>query len=121
MMRRLIQIAGWLLLWAIAVLSLVPPSYRPGTDMPHTFEHLAICIVTGLAFGLGDFHRYLSRIVLLIAFVGVIELAQLLVPGRHARLSDFLLDALGVSIGVGLGHLAAGRYSAGAGPPLARD
>ena len=118
-MQRLFQIAGWLLLLAIAVLSLVPPSYRPGTDVPHTFEHLAIFLATGLAFGLGDANRYVSRMFLLIAFVGFIELAQLLVPGRHARVSDFLLDALGVSIGVGLGHLLARRVSARSNPPVA--
>ena len=120
-MRRLFQISGWLLLLAIAVLSLVPPAYRPETDLSHTFEHLATFLITGVAFGLADANRYVSRIVLLIAFVGFIEVAQLLVPGRHARLSDFLLDALGVSIGVGLGHLAARRISASASPPLARD
>jgi VanZ family protein len=109
MMRRLFQITGWLSLLAITVLSLVPPSYRPDLDIPHKLEHLAIFLATGLAFGLGYSNRYVSRIILLIAFVAAVELAQLLVPGRHARVSDFLVDALGVSIGVGLGHLVARR------------
>jgi VanZ family protein len=120
-MRQLFRITAWLLLLAFAILSIVPPSHRPGTDVPHTFEHLAICLVTGLAFGFVDANRYVSRIVLLIAFMAFIELAQLLVPGRHARLSDFLLDALGVSIGVGLGHLVARRVSARAHPPFEGD
>jgi hypothetical protein len=33
-------------------------------------------------------------------------LAQLLVPGRHARLSDFLIDAWGVTVGLWIGFLA---------------
>ena len=41
---------------------------------------------------------------LLVGFVGVIEIAQLVVPGRHARLSDFLIDAFAVSIGLAGAH-----------------
>lgn len=109
MMRRIFQIAGWLLLVVTAGLSLVPPSYRPVTVIPHNLEHLAIFLATGFAFGLGYPNKYVSRIVFLIAFVAFIEIAQLLVPGRHARVSDFIIDALGVSIGVGLGHLVGAR------------
>jgi len=36
-----------------------------------------------------------TQFVALLAFAAAIELAQLLVPGRHARLSDFLIDAWG--------------------------
>lgn len=31
--------------------------------------------------------------------VGVLEIVQLLVPGRHARLEDFVVDALGALAG----------------------
>jgi len=35
-----------------------------------------------------------------VLFAGAIELAQLFVPGRHARLSDFTVDALAARIGL---------------------
>jgi VanZ family protein len=41
------------------------------------------------------------------AFSGAIELIQLGIPGRHARVSDFVVDALSVSIGVGIAFMLA--------------
>jgi VanZ family protein len=35
-----------------------------------------------------------------------IELAQLMVPGRHARVSDFIVDAAAACIGILAGALA---------------
>ena len=105
-MRRLFRIVAWLLLVAIVVLSVVPAENRPVTPAPHNFEHAAIFLAAGLAFGLG-YSRYLVQILGLIAFSAAIELIQLLIPGRHARFSDFLVDALSVSIGVGLAFLLA--------------
>ena len=63
-------------------------------------EHLSIFLAMGMAFGFGYPQRLLHLWTRLLAFTAVIELAQLLVPGRHARLSDFLIDALGMSVGV---------------------
>jgi VanZ family protein len=108
-MQKIFQIAGWLLLFAIAVLSLLPPMSRPVTSIPHSLEHLAIFVPTGLAFALGYSTRYLFRLVGLIAFTAAVELAQLWVPGRHSRFSDLIVNTLGLSIGVGLGFVVARR------------
>jgi VanZ family protein len=105
-MRRLFQIAAWFLLVTIVVLSVVPAEDRPVTPAPHDFEHAAIFVATGLAFGLG-YSWYLAQIFGLIAFSAAIELIQLAIPGRHARVSDFIVDALSVSIGVGIAFLLA--------------
>jgi VanZ family protein len=105
-MRKLFQIVAWFLLVTIAVLSVVPPEDRPVTPAPHNFEHVAIFVATGLAFGLG-YSRHWVQIFGLIAFSATIELIQLGIPGRHARVSDFAVDALSVSIGVGLTFLLA--------------
>jgi len=35
-----------------------------------------------------------------VLFAGAIELAQLFVPGRHAGLGDFIVDALAACIGL---------------------
>jgi len=43
----------------------------------------------------------------LVIFAGVIEFAQLFVPGRHARLSDFIIDAFGACVGAALASVAA--------------
>jgi VanZ family protein len=99
--RRYLKIAAWLLLLTILVLSLVPPAYRPATDMPHFVEHFGIFLATGIAFALGYCTTYWLQFVPLIAFTAAIEFAQLWIPGRHARLSDFIVNALGVSLGLG--------------------
>src|SRR5689334_3055699 len=99
-LRQLYKVTAWFLLLAIATLSLVPPSYRPQTIIPHDPEHLVAFLLLGLAFALGYPRRTLLATLLLVGFVGVVEIAQLFVPGRHARLSDFLIDAFAVSIGL---------------------
>jgi VanZ family protein len=99
-MLKVVRISAWLLATAVVVLSLVPPWLRPETDVPHDLEHFAIFAATGLAFGLGYSRRHLVVAVALVVFTGAIEMAQIVVPGRHARLSDFLVDALAVCIGL---------------------
>ena len=101
-MKAVFQVAAWLSLLLIVVLSVVPPEDRPMTPAPHDIEHIIIFFVTGSAFGFGYSTRLQVQAVLLIAFAAAIELIQLGVPGRHSRLSDFIVDAFGASIGVGL-------------------
>jgi VanZ family protein len=99
-MLKAIRIVAWLLALAIVVLSLVPPNLRPVTDAPHDLEHLGIFAATGFAWGLGYGQRYFPVAIGLVIFAGAIEIAQLFVPGRHARLSDFIVDALATCIGL---------------------
>lgn len=99
-MLRVAQIAGWTLAIAIVVLSIVPPTLRPETDVPHVLEHFSIFFATGLAFGLGYARRHDMLALRLVVFDAAVEIAQLFVPGRHARLSDFIVDAIATSLGV---------------------
>ena len=94
------------LLITIVILSLVPAQYRPVTGLPRLVEHFSIFFATGLAFGVGYPQRRLFQFVALLAFTVAIELAQIFVPGRHARVSDFLIDASGVTVGLLIGFLA---------------
>jgi VanZ family protein len=93
------RVVAWALAAAIVILSLVPPELRPVTPAPHAVEHFTIYFATGLAYALG-YRRSGVVAVLLVIFAGVVELAQLLVAGRHARWSDFIIDALAMSLGV---------------------
>ena len=97
---KLARIAAWVLTAAIVVLSLVPPTLRPETSAPHSVEHFTIYAATGFAFGLGYKHRHDLLAILLLIFTGSIEIAQLLVQGRHARLSDFIIDAIAACMGL---------------------
>jgi hypothetical protein len=104
-MQRIFQVAAWLLALAIVVLSLGPPSTRPVTGAGHDVEHLLAFMATGLAFGLGYPLQFWILAVALPIFAAAIEVAQIWVPGRHARLSDFLVDAAALCLGVGLSYL----------------
>jgi|SRR4029077_3804693 hypothetical protein len=97
--------AAWLGLATISVLSLVPPSFRPATFFPHTMEHAGIFLFDGVAFGISYFsYEWLLGIWAVIFCAGV-ELAQLMIPGRHARVSDFFVDAIAVCIGILAGSM----------------
>jgi VanZ family protein len=96
---QVVRLIAWSLAVLIVVLSLAPPDMRPGTGVPHNFEHFAIFAACGVAFGLGYGQRPGLVVPALGAFAGAIELAQTLVPGRHARLSDFVVDAAAICIG----------------------
>jgi VanZ family protein len=84
---------------AIIVLSLVPAEFRPETGLPHNIEHGPIFALLGGAMVLGYRMRFWAWVTLGPLFAAVIEVLQLGVPGRHARLSDFLVDAGTVLLG----------------------
>jgi VanZ family protein len=60
-----------------------------------------------LAFGFGYWRKPAVVSVALVLYAGVIEMAQMFVPGRHARLSDFLVDALALWAGVMMASIIA--------------
>jgi VanZ family protein len=91
---------AWLLLAAILFFSLVPPMLRPVTGAPHELEHFTIFALCGLALGLGYRVAHLFQAFALVTFSGVLEMLQLLVPGRHARINDFAVDAVASCAGV---------------------
>jgi len=97
--RKSAYFAGWLLIVAITALSLVPAALRPETNIPHSLEHFAIFWLTGFAFGFAYDRWPIVIMIALVMFSGAVELAQRFVPDRHARISDFIVDALGACIG----------------------
>jgi hypothetical protein len=90
----LIRLFAYALAAAVSFATLGPASLRPHSDLGQDGEHLLAFVLVGLAFALGyPRHRWLAA-GLTVVMTGVLELLQLFVPGRHARLEDFLVDAL---------------------------
>jgi VanZ like family len=106
MVRRLIRIFAWACLAAILALSLVAPSLRP-VLMPHAIEHAAIFALAGLAVGLGYPDHAARSMLILAIFSAVVELAQFYAPGRHPRISDFVVDTMAACAGVALAAILA--------------
>jgi VanZ family protein len=77
--------------------------------MPHDLEHFSIFFATGVAFGVGYSRRPKLVVAALVIFAAAVELAQIVDPGRHARVSDFVVDALAACIGAALVFLVAAR------------
>lgn len=89
--QKTFQIAAWFCFAAIVVLSLVSPTLRPVTFLPHNFEHAAIFALAGLAVGLGYPNRSAWHMATLAIFAAAIELAQFYAPGGM-RVSSILLS-----------------------------
>src|ERR1700730_3377458 len=86
----------------------VPSSTLLSTDNRSlTQPRLAIFLATGFAFGVAYPDKSFALVIELVIFCGAIELAQRWVPGRHARLSDFIVDAAAACIGLGVASVAA--------------
>jgi VanZ family protein len=99
-MTIILRIIAWLLAAAVSFATLGPPDLRPHSNLGQNGEHSFAFVLTGLAFGLAySQHRRLTAAIGLAA-IGILELLQLWVPGRHARLQDFIVDALAAGIGL---------------------
>ena len=105
----ILRISAWVLLLAIVFFSLSPPSIRPVTGIPHDLEHVAIFALTAFAFSSGYACRWHYFLLSLVGLSAVIELAQLLIPGRHARLTDFVINVFGIAAGLSFSYIASSK------------
>ncbi len=99
---RFAAVVAWILLAAIALSTLSPISLRPQTG--HVFlERFLAFVALGGAFTVGYPRRIRFAIcITLLAAVGL-EAAQLLAPGRHARVIDASEKLAGGLVGLVLG------------------
>jgi VanZ family protein len=106
--QRIISFAAWTVLTFIAFATLSPYSLRP--ELTETEPGLVVLIEHVGAFGLLGFLFIVSyperrRVVCLVVLGSAIalELAQILLPDRHARLADALEKIVGGGAGILLG------------------
>jgi VanZ family protein len=111
---RYLKILAWVLVVGIVVVSVVPASDRPETGVKHNYEHLLAFGLVGLAFALAHSWRPMVLLSSGIAFALLVELAQVPLPTRHARIADFLVDAFGASLGITLACLVRRAYKSSA-------
>ena len=98
-MTVFLRLIAWLLAAAIVFATLGPPQYRPHAAITHDGEHALAFILLGLAFALAYPRQRILAAGISVVSIGVLELLQLFVPGRHARLEDFVVDALAALAG----------------------
>src|ERR1700733_6382784 len=99
-MTTLLRIFAWFLAAAITFATLGPPRYRPHSHLGQDGEHALAFVLLGLAFGLAYRQHRLMTTAITVVMIGVLELLQFWAPGRHARLEDFIVDALTACVGL---------------------
>jgi hypothetical protein len=106
------RITAWLILLTIAVATLGPIGMRPTTGEPPQLERLLAYALMGAAFALAYPRQILAVGIGMVALAGALELLQLVDPGRHGQVADFVAKAAGGLIGMSvvlIGRLARQR------------
>jgi VanZ family protein len=104
--------AGYAAILLIGVLSLVPDTLRPETGAPGQFEHFVAYLGAATFLTLGsDKARQRWQGLWLVPYAAALETAQLFVPGRHSRFSDFAVSTLRAVLGIILASCVAPVFS----------
>src|ERR1700737_4310977 len=101
-MTTILRLFAWLLATAVTFATLGPPRFRPHSNLGQDGEHALAFVLIGLAFGLAYTRNRLLTSAVSVVMIGVIEVLQIWAPGRHARLEDFVVDALAACAGLAL-------------------
>ena len=99
-MNIVLKLTAWILAAAVAFATLGPPTYRPHSDLGQDGEHALAFVLVGLAFGLAYGRNRLVTTAISVVLIGLLEILQLWMPGRHARFEDFAVDALAACVGL---------------------
>src|SRR3978361_2296282 len=101
-MTIILRLFAWGPAAGVAFATLGPPGLRPHSNLGQDGEHALAFVLLGVAFGLAyTSNRWLTAI-LAVSLTGALELLQLWMPGRHARLEDFVVDALAACVGLAI-------------------
>ena len=96
-----LKFIAWCLAAAVAFATLGPPGLRPhASSLGQDGEHALAFVLIGLAFGVAYTRNRLVTASVAVGLTGLVELLQFFAPGRHARLEDFMVDALAVCVGL---------------------
>lgn len=98
----LLRLVAWLLAAAVTFVTLGPADVRPHPVLGQQGDHALAFLLVGILFGLAYPQRRWTVSAVAVALIGLLEMVQLWVPGRHARFEDFVVDALSACVGFAL-------------------
>jgi VanZ family protein len=102
----LLRLVAWLLAAAVTFVTLGPQVVRPHPVLGQVGDHALAFLLVGIVFGLAYPQRRWTVSAVAVALIGLLEIMQLWVPGRHARFEDFMVDALSACVGFALSAAA---------------
>lgn len=101
---KILRVVNWVILFGLVVLTIVPASERPVTDLQHDVEHFVAFCLAGMTFGLAYSRSLGINFLIAIVFAFALELSQIPLPTRHARIEDFVVDAVAICLGIAVAH-----------------
>ena len=104
MIEKILKAASWLVLVGLVIVTIVPANERPVSGLQHDLEHFSAFSLAGLMFGLAYAGHLRALSLSAIAFTLALELSQIPLATRHARLEDFVVDAAGACLGIVVAH-----------------
>src|SRR5437016_5169257 len=96
--KGIVRAVGWLGVSAIFLLSVIPADERPVTGLGPSFEHFTAFGLGAGVFAIGYRFSLIRLLVMALLFCGGIELLQVAIPARHARISDFVVNSIGACL-----------------------
>ena len=100
MIANFFRAVSWIFISALVITSVVPANERPVTGLQHDFEHFCAFASAGLIFGLAYAWPLRTLLLSAIVFSLLLELSQIPLPTRHARLEDFIVDTAAVCLAI---------------------
>jgi VanZ family protein len=100
MMTKPFKAAAWICLLSLVVLTVIPGDERPVSGFQHDWEHFIAFCPAGFLLGLGYANRFRWLYPVAIAFTLALELSQIPLTDRHARVDDFIVDAVAACLGL---------------------
>src|SRR5260370_6264103 len=100
MTEKLFKAAAWVALLGLVVLTVAPADGRRVSGVQHDWEHFIAFGPAGFFLGLGYARRFRWLYPGAIAFTLALELSQIPLLTRHARVDDFIVDAVAACLGL---------------------
>ena len=116
----LLRLVAWLLAAAVTFVTLGPEDVRPHPVLGQQGDHALAFLLVGILFSLAYPQRSWTVSAVAVALIGLLEIMQLWVPGRHARFADFVVDALSPCAGFALSAAAGRPMATGGADPAPR-
>jgi VanZ family protein len=105
MLQKMLKAASWFIIFSLVIVTIVPSDERPVTGLHHVIEHFLAFALAGLTFGFAYAQSLRTNVLSAIVFTLALELSQIPLATRHARLRDFMVDAAAACLGLGIAHL----------------